>query len=115
MKQISYNDIKNRSSSCVRVFEYTSIAVFNMFLLAAITFLIIYYVIISNTITASNFRISLLSNQLAELTESNSLLTAKKLSVEDSSIILNFAQSHYMTESKYVTHIFESDDVALSR
>jgi len=93
--------------------NYTGIGVLNVFLLAAAVFLIMYFVIISNVITASNYGIRLLKEELSGLTEMNGILTAQKLSVEDSSAILNFAQAHHMVEVAHVTHIFESGNVAL--
>lgn len=93
--------------------NYTSIGVLNVFLLAAAIFLIMYFVIISNVVTASNYKIGLLKEELSALTETNGLLTAQKLSVEDSSTILNFAQTNHMVEAGHITHIFESGNVAL--
>ena len=94
--------------------NYTGVSVLNMFLIAAIMFMAIYYVVISNTITSSNYRIGLLNSKLASLMESNGLLTAQRLSIENSSTILNFAESRQMVKMGHVTHIFESGDVALS-
>jgi len=71
-----------------------------------------YFVVVSNVITSSNYRIGLLNEELSGLTEKNGLLTAQKLSVEDSSSILSFTQEQNMIETKYVTHIFESSNVA---
>lgn len=106
MKQIKHN---------TATFRYTDIAVLNVFLAAAAVFLLIYYVIISNVITASNYRIGLLNEELSNLTGINGILTAQKLSVEDSSTVRNFAESHYMVEARHIIHIFESGDVALQR
>lgn len=92
--------------------NYTGIGVLNVFLLATAIFLMMYFVIVSNVITSSNYRIGLLSKELSELTEINGVMTAQKLSIEDSSIILNFAQSHYMVQATDITHIFESSNVA---
>lgn len=92
---------------------YDGTAVLNVFLLAGAILLLIYYVIISNMITASHYRVSLLNNELADLTETNGLLTAQKLSMEDSLAVVDFAQSHNMVEARFVSHIFENSDVAL--
>jgi len=75
----------------------------------------IYYVIVSNIITASSYQIGLLNDEFSGLMETNGLLTAQKLSIEDSSAILNFAESHYMIEARHVTHIFGSGEVAALR
>lgn len=94
---------------------YNGTAVFNIFLIAAVLFLLIYYVIISNMITASRYKISLLNNKLSGLIETNGVLTAQKLSIEDSPVILNFIRSYNLVEATHITHIFESGDVALQR
>lgn len=94
---------------------YTYTGVLNVFLLAAVIFLTMYFVVVSNVITSSNYRIGLLNEELSGLEETNGLLTAQKLSIEDSFSILNFAHNRQMIEAKYVTHIFESGEVALQR
>lgn len=105
----------NKKTIALNGTYYNGTAVLNVFSMAAVTFLLIYYVVLSNIITASNFKTGLLSGELSSLMEANGLLTAQKLSVEDSSAILNFAHDHYMVEAKHVTHIFESGEVALQR
>ena len=105
--------IQNSHNSAT--FKYTGTGVLNVFLLAAVVFLMMYFVVVSNITTSSGYKIGKLSEELSGLTEINGLLTAQKLSIEGSSIILNFAQGHQMVETKYVTHIFESGDVALQR
>lgn len=94
---------------------YTGTAVLNVFLLAAIIFLMMYFVIVSNVIIASSYKLGILNEELSGLMENNALLTAQKLSTEDSSGILEFAQSHYMIQAGQVTHIFDNSDVALQR
>lgn len=94
---------------------YTGTGVLNVFLLVAAIFLMMYFVVISNVITSSNYRIGLLNEKLFDLTEINGLLTAKKLSIESSSTILDFAQDQHMVEAGHVVHIFESKDVALQQ
>lgn len=94
---------------------YTSTGVLNVFLLAAVIFLLMYFVVVSNITTSSNYRIGLLNEELSGLTETNGLLTAQRLLIEDSSSILDFAWSRHMVEAKHVTHIFESGDVAALR
>ena len=94
---------------------YTGIGVLNVFLLASAVFLMIYFVVVSNVITSSNYKIGILNEELSGLIETNGFLTAQKLSVEDSSAVLDFVQNHNMVEAKYATHIFESEEVALQR
>ena len=106
--------MNNRTIELGRTY-YNGTAVLNVFLAAAAIFLMIYFVIISNAITASNYRIGLLNGKLAGLTEANGLLTAKKLSIQDSSVILDFAQGNHMVEAGIVAHIFENSDVAALR
>ncbi len=96
-------------------FDYTVTGVLNVFLAAAVIFLTIYYVVVSNAITASNYRIGLLNRELSDVTEINGTLTAQELFIEGSSVILNFARNHNMVEASYVTHIFEGSDVAALR
>lgn len=95
--------------------NYTGIGVLNVFLLAAAVFLMIYFVVVSNIITSSNYKIGLLNEELSGLAEVNGTLTAQKLSIENSSAIFNFAQAHQMVQATYVTHIFESGNVALQK
>lgn len=95
--------------------DYTGIRILNVFLLAATVFLMMYFVVVSNVMISSNYNGGLLNEKLSGLTEINGLLTAQKLLIENSLAILNFAQDHNMVEAKYVTHIFESGEVALQR
>ncbi|HXK40971.1 MAG TPA: hypothetical protein VJ046_02625 [Candidatus Paceibacterota bacterium] len=106
MKQLKHN---------THTLNYTGIGVFNVFLLAAAIFLTMYFVVVSNVITSSNYRIGLLNEELSGLTELNGLLTAQKLSIEDPSSILSFAQGQNMVQATYVSHIFESGNVALQK
>lgn len=115
MIQKPLNINKNIVNSRVTNFDYTGIGVLNMFLLTATIFLVIYYVFISNMTTASNYKVGTLNDKLSELMEFNGLLTAKKLSVEDSSLIFNFAQNHNMVEARSIVHIFENGGVALQK
>ncbi|MBI2674642.1 MAG: hypothetical protein HYX22_02820 [Candidatus Yanofskybacteria bacterium] len=94
---------------------YTYTGVLNVFLLAAVIFLMMYFVVVSNVVTSSNYRIGLLNEELSGLVGANGLLTAQKLSIEGSSSILNFARGHQMVEAKFVTHIFERGEVAALR
>jgi len=94
---------------------YTYTGVLNVFLLAAVIFLTMYFVVVSNVTTSSNYKIGLLNEELSGLEETNGLLTAQKLSIENSSSILNFAHNRQMVEARYVTHIFESGEVAALR
>ncbi|OGN03534.1 MAG: hypothetical protein A2655_04850 [Candidatus Yanofskybacteria bacterium RIFCSPHIGHO2_01_FULL_43_42] len=94
--------------------NYTGTGVFNVFLLAAVIFLMMYFVVVSNIITSSSYRIGVLTEELSGLTEINGLLTAQKLSIEDSSM-LSFAQGQNMVQATHVSHIFESGNVALQQ
>lgn len=95
--------------------SYNRVAVLNIFLAVATIFFVIYYVIISNMISASKYKINLLGQKLADLTEESGFLTAQKLSVDGFSVILDFANAHHMTEAQHVTHIFEKSGVAIQR
>lgn len=91
------------------------VVVLNMFLVATTVFLIIYYVTISNTITSSKYKLSLLEKKLTDLIEKNSFLTAQKLSVDNFSAILGFAGTYRLVETRHVTHMFEKSGVAIQR
>jgi len=104
-----------QNSHNTTTFNYTGVGVLNVFLLAAVIFLTMYFVVVSNVMTSSNYRIGLLNEELSDFEEANGLLTAQKLSIEDSSSILNFAHNRQMVEAKYVTHMFESGEVAALR
>lgn len=101
----------NRST--INSTTYTSTGVLNVFLVAAVMFLLIYYVLLSNSTTSSKFKVGVSNETLASLMESNGALTAQKLLVEDSQVLLDFAHAHYMVETKYVAHVFENNEVAL--
>lgn len=96
-------------------FDYGATAALNMFLFAAAVFALIYYVVISNSITAARYQIGNLGNELVAATEENAVLTEKKLSLENSSDILEFAESRQMAKATRVTHLFENGNVALQR
>ena len=114
MKRNKHNT-NSRIVNNTPTFDYTGIGVLNVFLAAAVIFLVIYYVVVSNVITSSSYRIGLLNEELSGLIGSNGVLTANKLSIEDSSTILNFAESYNMVKANQITHIFESGDVALQQ
>jgi len=104
-----------RNPQNIAIFNYTRLGVLNIFLAAIIIFLMIYYVIVSNIITASSYKVGLLNEELSGLLETNGLLTAQKLSIENSSAIFKFAHSQNMVEAGRISHIFESDEVAALR
>jgi len=97
------------------VLNYNGTAVLNVFLAAAIAFLMIYFVIVSNIMTASKYKTGLLNQELMDLSEVNGQLTSRKLLTDVPSEVINFAQSQNMIEAKHVTHIFEDSDVAALR
>lgn len=103
--------MKNKSNNLV----YTGTTVLNVFLLAAIVFLMMYFVVVSNTITSFSYKLGLLNEELSGLMETNALLIAQKLSIENSSATIQFAESHDMVQVGHVTHMFDSADVALQR
>lgn len=104
-----------KNSRVITVSIYTSIGFLNVFLLVATVFLMMYFVVVSNIITSSNYKIGILNEELSGLIETNGFLTAQKLAVENSSAVLDFVQNHNMVEAKYATHIFESEEVAALR
>jgi len=115
MRQFNNMNKMRKNPHSTATFNYTGIGVLNVFLLAAVIFLAMYFVVVSNVTTSSDYKVGLLNEELSGLEEVNGLLTAQKLSVENSSAIRNFAHNRQMVEAKYVTHIFESGEVALQR
>jgi hypothetical protein len=95
--------------------HFTNTAILNIFLITTTIFLLFYFVIVSNIITSSNYKIKLLNDELSKLTETNSLLTSKKLSIEDSLILMDFVKENNMVEADFITHIFENGNVAALR
>lgn len=88
---------------------------FNIFLLAFITALILYYVFIANRVASNDYKLSTLQNKLVSIQEENSLLSAKKLSFDNMPSLVQFANNSNMVEALNVTHIFEKGSVALNR
>lgn len=73
------------------------------------------YVFWSNSLAVADYRISMLHNDLAQLADVNSAMTAAKSNAEDPAALLKFAQSKGMVEAKSVSYLFDSGSVALQR
>lgn len=84
----------------------------NMLLLGAASLLLFYYIIIADRISSKNYKFQSLQNKIESLSEANTVLMSQKLSLDNPSLITNFAQSHNLVEAKNVSYIFENKDVA---
>lgn len=106
--------IKHELASKTRegVLQFDSTLVLNTMLLAVSALLLVYYIIGANSITSDNYRIKLLIDRLTQFNEEQSNLLAQKASIDESSVIRAFAQTHNMIEAKNISYIFESSNVA---
>ena len=87
--------------------------IINTIILLIAGLLTIYYVVQANIVAASNYKISLLNQNLESLNEVRSSLAAQKSSMEDLAKVLDFALSQNMVEAKNAVYLFESGNVAL--
>lgn len=84
----------------------------NVFLLAAIVALALYYIIGANGLASVNYRVKLLNDKLIQLDEEQAALLAKKSGIEETLVTHEFARSHNMVEAKNISYIFENSSVA---
>jgi len=85
----------------------------NIVLAGVILLLLFYYIIMANIVTVRNYKIQVLQDDLEVLAETNGALMAKKLALESSSSLIEFAKSRSLIEARNVLYIFEnSGDVA---
>ncbi len=91
----------------------STIFIVNMIIMLVVGLLAIYYVIQANVIASSNYKISLLSQELESLNEVHSSLIAQKTAIEDPAKVLDFALSYNMVEAKNAVYFFENGDMAL--
>jgi len=89
------------------------VCILNSTLLFMTLFLVIFYIIQANIVTANRHKINLLREDLGFLNETLSSLEIKKTSFEDTFLVLNFALSHNMVEAKDAVYLFEKGNVAL--
>ena len=84
----------------------------NIVLFGMATMLMFYYVVMANSITAKNYKVQTLRDKLEVLTETNSSLISKKLALESSASLLEFARSSNLVKAGNIFYIFESKNVA---
>ena len=84
----------------------------NIMFIGIASLLLFYYVMMANVVTAKNYRIQTLRNQIELLAEANSGLMAQKLALETPNVLFEFANSHNLVEAKNISYIFENKDVA---
>ncbi len=113
---LQLNNLFTKSELAIKtkegVLQFGPTLVINTILLTAGALLIIYYIIGANNLTSTNYKIKLLSDQLAQLNEEQSSLISQKAGVEESIVTLGFAKSHNMVEAKNISYVFESSNVA---
>lgn len=84
----------------------------NIVLFGMAALLMFYYVIMANSVTAKNYKVQTLRDKLEVLTEANSSLISKKLALESSASLLEFARSSNLVKAGNIFYIFESKNVA---
>jgi hypothetical protein len=84
----------------------------NIILLLAISFVLIYYVSISNSVASRHYESRVLGEKLSSLSEANSGLISKKIQLEQPSVLISLANDMNMVEALNIQHIFEKGAVA---
>jgi hypothetical protein len=84
----------------------------NILLLGMASLLLFYYVMMSNSIAAKNYKIQTLRTKLSSLSEINSSLMSKKISLESPTTLIEFARAQSLVEAKDIVYIFEKKNVA---
>ena len=98
-----------------KTYSLNQISLANLALAALMVVLLIYYVVVANSITAWNYKIQKLSGQLLSLSEIGSSLIAQRAFLESTELLVNFAKTNNMVEAKNVSYLFENKNVALVR
>ena len=93
--------------------QLNKVSLTNLMMAGLIGVLLIYYVVVANSITTWDYKIKKLSEQLFSLGESGSSLIARQASMEDSGLLVNFAKNHSMVEARNILYLFENRNVAL--
>ena len=97
----------------VKTYSLDKMSVTNMLLAGIISLLLVYYVVVANSIAARNYKIQKLNEQLFSLIEANSSLMAQRSSLEDTGLLANFAKNNNMVEARNISYLFENKNVAL--
>ena len=97
------------------VSQFNTYPLINAFLLAVCAALIFYYVLSANGLTAANYRISSLREDIIRATDRQTELSTQAARLEDTDAIRDFAAAHQMVLSKDTPYLFEKGNVALVR
>jgi len=92
--------------------EHDAVLWVNLTLIGVAFLLLFYYVMMANSVTAKNYKVQTLQDKLGTLTEANSLLIAKKLVLENSASLLEFARSASLVKAGNILYIFENKNFA---
>ncbi len=84
-----------------------------MMIVFAVVLMLVYYVVVANSITAWDYKIQKISEKLLSLNEEGSSLMAQRAHLEDTGLLDSFAKSSNMVEAKNVVYLFENKNVAL--
>ena len=87
----------------------------NLFLIGIVALSLLFYILETNAITSSNFKISSLNDQMSGLNEIHSSLVVKQNTAQSTSEVINFVVSNNMVESKDVAYMYDDGSVALKR
>lgn len=84
----------------------------NISLIGIAFLLLVYYIMVANSIASKNYKTQVLQNKTESLTEANSVLMSKKLVLETPAALLEFARSQQLVEAQNISYIFEGKNVA---
>lgn len=84
----------------------------NIAILLLLALLLVYYVMVSNSITSNSYKIKILRERINILSETNGQLVSHKLVFEDPSRLSLFAINHNMVKASNIIYLFESSGVA---
>jgi len=91
---------------------HSTITVLNMTLVLIMGLLLLYYVMVSNSITAKYYVVRMLEDKVVSVVGISSILTSQKLQLEDMSFLQNIAEEKNMLKATNITYIFEGGNVA---
>jgi len=84
----------------------------NLVFVGMAALLMMYYVVMANSVASKNYRVQTLRDKIESLAETNSSLMSKKLSLESPAVLTEFALAQNLEEVKNTVYIFENKDVA---
>ena len=84
----------------------------NTSMVGVVVLLLLYYVLMANSITETNYRIQTLQDKVLTLTEVNSVLMSQKISKENPVVLIQFAKANNLVEARNITYIFQNKNVA---